>query len=137
MFRIFSAKGDVDASKALIDQTEAFYERATSGILHRSMLLHFAFADFEEQLNKYTKVHEIYNKFLEVSKPQVSEDDPDPDKGVDPTLCYVQYMKFCRRAEGSASARKVFKKVGRVTMDCIIIRFHMLLITIHQCNIRS
>ena len=24
--------------------------------------------------------------------------------------CYIQYMKFCRRAEGTASSRKIFKK---------------------------
>ena len=29
---------------------------------------------------------------------------------VDPSLCYIQYMKFCRRAEGTSSARQIFKK---------------------------
>ena len=36
---------------------------------------------------KFEKVHKIYQDFLEVQE-------------IDPTLCYVQYMKFCRRAEG-------------------------------------
>jgi len=42
-------------------------------------------------------VHKIYCQLLEV-----------PD--IDPTLGYIQYMKFARRAEGMQSARKVFKK---------------------------
>ena len=29
---------------------------------------------------------------------------------VDPSLCYIQYMKFCRRTEGTSSARLIFKK---------------------------
>merc|ERR550532_3938718 len=45
----------------------------------------------------FEKVHKIYQDFLSV-------------ENVDPTLCYIQYMKFCRRAEGVKSARTVFKK---------------------------
>ena len=95
--RILAAKGDVDASKAMLDQTETFYERATAGVLSKSMLMHFAYADFQEQQNKFEKVNQIYTKFLE-------------NAGVDPSLCYIQYMKFCRRSEGTAAARAVFKK---------------------------
>jgi len=95
--RTLAAKGDVDMAKSLVDQTEAFYERAVSGIMSDSMLLHFAYADFQEQQSKHDKVHQIYLKFLE-------------NKDIDPTLCYIQYMKFCRRAEGTGSARTVFKK---------------------------
>jgi hypothetical protein len=49
-----------------LDQASAVYERAVSGILSKSMLLHFAYADFEEQLNKNEKVHQIYTKYLEL-----------------------------------------------------------------------
>ena len=37
------------------------------------MMLHFAYADFEEQLNKNEKVHEIYKQYLAI-------------EGIDPTL---------------------------------------------------
>ena len=46
---------------------------------------------------KYEKVHSIYNKLLAI-------DD------IDPTLVYIQYMKFARRAEGIKSGRTIFKK---------------------------
>ena len=49
------------------------YSRATTGLLSRSMMLHFAYADFEEQLNKNEKVHEIYKQYLAI-------------EGIDPTL---------------------------------------------------
>ncbi len=41
------------------------------------MLLHFAYADFEEQQNKKEKVHKIYKKFLEL-------------EDIDPTLVSYQ-----------------------------------------------
>ena len=50
--KILADKGDVDASKMFLDQAEAFYERATSGVLKTCMLLHFAFAEFQEQQMK-------------------------------------------------------------------------------------
>ena len=40
-----------------------------------------------------TKVHKIYSDFLAV-------------ESIDPTLAYVQYMKFCRRAEGIKVRKK-------------------------------
>ena len=70
--------------------------------MKKCALLYFTYADFEEQNMKfekvavmyilesdvsYSKVHKIYTDFLEV-------------ESIDPTLAYVQYMKFCRRAEG-------------------------------------
>ena len=39
------------------------------------------------------KVHKIYSDFLAV-------------ESIDPTLAYVQYMKFCRRAEGIKVRKK-------------------------------
>lgn len=73
------------------------FERATSTLLSKNMLLYFAYADYEEGRLKYDKVHQIYHKYLDI-------------KDIDPTLAYVQYMKFARRAEGIKSARLVFKK---------------------------
>lgn len=46
---------------------------------------------------KYEKVHSIYNKLLAI-------------EDIDPTLVYIQYMKFARRAEGIKSGRTIFKK---------------------------
>ena len=54
-------------------QASSMYSRATSGLLSKSMMLHFAYADFEEQLNKNEKVHEIYKQYLAI-------------EGIDPTL---------------------------------------------------
>jgi len=90
-------KGDVDSSRMFTEQASALYERAVTGVLKKCMLLYFTYADFEEQNMKFDKTHAIYQKYLD------RED-------VDPTLCYVQYMKFCRRAEGIKQARAVFKK---------------------------
>lgn len=49
------------------------FERATSTLLSKNMLLYFAYADYEEGRLKYEKVHQIYNKYLEI-------------KDIDPTL---------------------------------------------------
>ena len=68
-------------------QASQLFERAVSGVLNKCTLLYFTYADFEEQNMKFEKVHKIYQDFLDVPN-------------IDPTLCYVQYMKFCRRAEG-------------------------------------
>ncbi|KAL1140992.1 hypothetical protein AAG570_000918, partial [Ranatra chinensis] len=95
--KVLAEKGDVTSSKLFNDEAGNMFERATSGVLRNSMLLHFAYADFEEGRLKYDKVHQIYQRFLELPE-------------IDPTLTYVQYMKFARRAEGIKSARNVFKK---------------------------
>ncbi|CAH0394855.1 unnamed protein product [Bemisia tabaci] len=95
--KTLSEKGDVNASKLFSDEAATIFDRATSTILKHSMLLHFAYADFEEGRMKYEKVHEIYKTYLELQE-------------IDPTLTYVQYMKFARRAEGIKSARSVFRK---------------------------
>ncbi|RZF42611.1 hypothetical protein LSTR_LSTR001406 [Laodelphax striatellus] len=88
---------DVNSAKLFSDEAANVFERATSSTLKHSMLLYFAYADFEEGRMKYDKVHQIYSKFLEIQE-------------IDPTLAYIQYMKFARRAEGIKSARNVFKK---------------------------
>uniref|UniRef100_A0A1B0FMU5 Suppressor of forked domain-containing protein n=1 Tax=Glossina morsitans morsitans TaxID=37546 RepID=A0A1B0FMU5_GLOMM len=90
-------KGDTQAAKLFGDECANILERSINGVLNKNALLYFAYADFEEGRMKYDKVHAMYNKFLSI-----------PD--IDPTLAYVQYMKFTRRAEGIKSARAVFKK---------------------------
>ncbi|GIY24116.1 cleavage stimulation factor subunit 3 [Caerostris extrusa] len=84
------------------EEAAAIYDRATTSFLKTNMLLHFAYADFEEGRMKYDKVHQIYNKFIE-----------NPD--IDPTLAYIQYMKFARRAEGIKAARAIFRKTRENT----------------------
>lgn len=66
---------DVTTAKIFSDEAGAVLERATmvGGGLHKNMLLYFAHADFEEGRLKYDKVHQIYNKYIDI-----------PD--VDPTL---------------------------------------------------
>lgn len=52
------------------------FERATSTLLSKNMLLYFAYADYEEGRLKYDKVHQIYQKYLDI-------------KDIDPTLVRV------------------------------------------------
>ncbi|CAH0549003.1 unnamed protein product [Brassicogethes aeneus] len=94
--KILAEKGDVNASKLFSEEAANMFERATSSLLSKNMLLYFAYADYEEGRLKYEKVHQIYQKYLDI-------------KDIDPTLAYIQYMKFARRAEGIKSARGVFK----------------------------
>lgn len=58
---------DVTSAKLFNDEAGNMFERATSSILRHNMLLHFAYADFEEGRLKYDKVHQIYQRFLEIS----------------------------------------------------------------------
>ncbi|XP_077493007.1 cleavage stimulation factor subunit su(f) isoform X2 [Amblyomma americanum] len=95
--KLLTDKGDLNAGKLFSDEAAAIYDRATTTLLRKNTLLYFAYADFEESRMKHDKVHQIYNKFIEI-----------PD--IDPTLAYIQYMKFARRAEGIKTARIVFKK---------------------------
>ncbi|CAG9770173.1 unnamed protein product [Ceutorhynchus assimilis] len=95
--KILAEKGDINASKLFSEEAAHVFERATSSLLNRNMLLYFAYADYEEGRMKYEKVHQIYSKYLDI-------------KDIDPTLAYTQYMKFARRAEGIKSARSVFKR---------------------------
>ncbi|KAK7478906.1 hypothetical protein BaRGS_00029887 [Batillaria attramentaria] len=94
--KILTEKGDQNAGKMFADEAAAIYERAISSLMKSNMLIYFAYADFEETRMKHDKVHQIYKRLVE------RED-------VDPTLPYIQYMKFARRAEGIKSARLVFK----------------------------
>lgn len=94
--RLLAEKGADTTGKAFADESAAMYERATTTVLKNSMLLYFAYADFEESRLKYEKVHTIYRRCIEI-------------QDIDPTLIYIQYMRFARRAEGIKSARLVFK----------------------------
>ncbi|KAL8606799.1 hypothetical protein ACOMHN_049628 [Nucella lapillus] len=94
--RLLTEKGDQNAGKLFADEGAAIYERSTTTHMKANMLIYFAYADFEETRMKYEKVHQIYKRLVE------RED-------VDPTLPFIQYMKFARRAEGIKSARLVFK----------------------------
>ncbi|XP_065560553.1 cleavage stimulation factor subunit 3-like [Artemia franciscana] len=95
--KIMNEKGDVTSSKLFSNEVANMFERCTGGILKNCSLLHFAYADFEESRLQYEKVHQIYQKLIDI-------------RDVDPTLAYIQQMKFARRAEGIKSARAVFKK---------------------------
>lgn len=90
-------KGDMQGSKVLGDETAAMYERAITGIMKHSMLLYFAYADFEEGRMKFQKAKEIYEKYLAL-------------EDIDPTLVYIQFMKFARRSESVKESRAIFKK---------------------------
>lgn len=94
--KILTEKGDQNAGKMFADEAAALFERAITTAMKGNMLLYFSYADFEEGRMKYDKVHSIYKRCTDI-----------PD--IDPTLVYVQYMKFARRAEGIKSARAVFK----------------------------
>ncbi|CAH2235416.1 jg13274 [Pararge aegeria aegeria] len=95
--KLLQEKGDSNAARLFSDEAAAVYERATSGPLKHSTLLHFAHADYEESRLHYNKVHQVYTRYLDM-------------EDIEPTLAYVQYMKFARRAEGIKSARTVFKR---------------------------
>ncbi|KAG5839983.1 hypothetical protein ANANG_G00211290 [Anguilla anguilla] len=84
-------------AKLFSDEAANIYERAIGTLLKKNMLLYFSFADYEESRMKHEKVHSVYNRLLAM-------DD------IDPTLVYIQYMKFARRAEGIKSGRTIFKK---------------------------
>uniref|UniRef100_A0AAR2JYZ7 Cleavage stimulation factor subunit 3 n=1 Tax=Pygocentrus nattereri TaxID=42514 RepID=A0AAR2JYZ7_PYGNA len=95
--KLLAEKGDMNNAKLFSDEAANIYERAISTLLKKNMLLYFSFADYEESRMKYEKVHSIYNRLLAI-------------EDIDPTLVYIQYMKFARRAEGIKSGRAIFKK---------------------------
>ncbi|KAM9014940.1 cleavage stimulation factor subunit 3 isoform 1-T1 [Guaruba guarouba] len=95
--KLLAEKGDMNNAKLFSDEAANIYERAISTLLKKNMLLYFAYADYEESRMKYEKVHSIYNRLLAI-------------EDIDPTLVYIQYMKFARRAEGIKSGRMIFKK---------------------------
>uniref|UniRef100_A0A8C1U975 Cleavage stimulation factor, 3' pre-RNA, subunit 3 n=1 Tax=Cyprinus carpio TaxID=7962 RepID=A0A8C1U975_CYPCA len=95
--KLLAEKGDMNNAKLFSDEAANIYERAIGTLLKKNMLLYFSFADYEESRMKHEKVHSIYNRLLAI-------------EDIDPTLVYIQYMKFARRAEGIKSGRTIFKK---------------------------
>ncbi|VDN53119.1 unnamed protein product [Dracunculus medinensis] len=105
---VLAEKGDVKLSASLNADITQLFERAIGGLLKDSQLLFFAYADFEEERMKYENVKKIYDRLLEI-------------ESVDPTLAYIQLMKFMRRTEGVQFARNVFKR-ARQDSRC---KFHV------------
>ncbi|OON21028.1 suppressor of forked protein [Opisthorchis viverrini] len=93
--KVLMEKGDQTTARQFANETASMYERAIA-LLKTNMMLYFAYADYEEGRCKFAKVHSIYKKLISL-------------ENIDPTLPYIQYMRFARRAEGILSARHVFK----------------------------
>uniref|UniRef100_A0A0N5AIR5 Suf domain-containing protein n=1 Tax=Syphacia muris TaxID=451379 RepID=A0A0N5AIR5_9BILA len=94
---VLTEKGDVKTANAMNAEISQLFERAIGGLLKTSQLLFFAYADFEEERMKYDNVKKIYDRYLAIEE-------------CDPTLAYIQLMKFVRRTEGVQFARSVFKR---------------------------
>lgn len=113
-------RGDITTGNKLADDAASFYERATTTLLKSNLMLHFAHAEFEESRKRIQKVHEIYSRLLEQAD-------------IDPTLIFIQYMKFARRAEGIKESRAIFRK-AREDSRC---RYHIFVVAAlmeHFCN---
>ncbi|EDO40717.1 predicted protein [Nematostella vectensis] len=95
--RALAEKGDTQGSKVLGDEAANLYEKAISGLMHNNLLVYFAYADFEEGRMRFQQAKEIYEKYIAL-------------ENVDPTLAFIQYMRFSRRAEGVKESRSVFKR---------------------------
>lgn len=98
--RLYSERGDAHLTKRFLDEASTLYERATQTYMRSNMLIHFAYADFEEYRLNIDKARAIYNRLL----------DPEESNLKDPTLAYIQAMRFERRADGIKAARAVFKR---------------------------
>jgi cleavage stimulation factor subunit 3 len=68
--------------------------------MRSNMLIHFAYADFEEYRLNIDKARSIYNRLLDINESNLK----------DPTLAYIQAMRFERRTDGIKSARTIFKR---------------------------
>lgn len=86
------------------NDVEAEREAFQTGIeaLPDSLLLTFAYADFEEGQEKASVATDAYDKLLARS--------PSP-------LAYIQYMRFCRRVLGVDRSRKVFSLARKAGAD--------------------
>lgn len=90
-------RGDQQNGKVMAEEANSIYERATSGPLQNNTMLHFSWADYLESRMKADQSKEVYEKLLATQH-------------IDPTLVYIQYMKFSRRAEGIKESRGIFKR---------------------------
>lgn len=98
--RQYSERGDAHQSKRFLDEASSLYERATRSYMRSNMLIHFAYADFEEYRLNIDKARAIYHRLLDVNEANLP----------DPTLAYIQAMRFERRTDGIKSARTLFKR---------------------------
>ncbi|UJR14715.1 hypothetical protein I4U23_001708 [Adineta vaga] len=98
--RQYSERGDVQLAKRFLDEASTLYERATQTYMRSNMLIHFAYADFEEYRLNVDKARAIYDRLLDLNESNLK----------DPTLAYIQAMRFERRADGIKAARAVFKR---------------------------
>ncbi len=98
--RTYSERGDAHLAKRFLDEAATLYERAIQTYMRPNMLIHFAYADFEEQRLNVDKARAIYNRLLDVNEANLK----------DATLAYIQAMRFERRTDGIKSARIVFKR---------------------------
>ena len=107
---VMAEKCEITMSKFYTEEALQMYERLLKGSMANNMLVYFAYADYEESRMNYQKVAQIYDKLLD-------------KKEIDPSLCYIQYMRFLRRAEGIRSARTVFKRAredARITYHVFV-----------------
>ena len=132
-------KGDVDSSKHFLDQVtivlifltsrchlqaSQLFERAVTGVMKKCCLLYFTYADFEEQNMKFEKVKgrlklqdDNFGRSIRSTRTSWwwrTQTRPSVmsryTSQVSSKIQSLQYMKFCRRAEGIKEARTVFKK---------------------------
>ncbi|CAF4257525.1 unnamed protein product, partial [Rotaria sp. Silwood2] len=103
--REYSEKGDAQLAKRFLDDAAILYERALQTYMRSNMLIHFAYTDFEEQRLNLDKARSIYNRLLDVNEANLK----------DPTLAYIQAMRFERRTDGIKSARAIFKRAREDT----------------------
>ncbi|CAF4590978.1 unnamed protein product, partial [Rotaria sp. Silwood2] len=103
--REYSEKGDAQLAKRFLDDAAILYERALQTYMRSNMLIHFAYTDFEEQRLNIDKARSIYNRLLDVNEANLK----------DPTLAYIQAMRFERRTDGIKSARAIFKRAREDT----------------------
>lgn len=97
MSLLMAEKCDAMMSRHYANECINLYEKAINSFMKHNMLIYFAYCDYEESRLNYNKVKEIYEKLLSMTE-------------VDPSLCYIQYMRFLRRIEGIRSARAIFKR---------------------------
>ena len=103
--RTYADRGDVHLAKRFLDEASTLYERAIQSYMRSNMLIHFAYADFEEQRVNVDKARSIYNRLLDTSEANLK----------DPTLAYIHGMRFERRTDGIKAARTVFKRAREDT----------------------
>lgn len=98
--KTFVERGDAAHARRFLDEAATLYGRATQSYMRSNLLIHLAYADFEEQRTNIENARNIYKSLLDVNKAILK----------DPTLAYVQAMRFERRTDGIRAARAIFKQ---------------------------